>query len=116
MMEQLFSCIRIHDQQYSTYSKIILLSSQDIPLDISVIINPFVSSVSFNMTVPEDHAITVSLYDTYGRLITRETQTAGKGLNHYDLGGLGNLQSGMYVLQVLYKDRMLTKQLIKKVE
>ncbi|MEO6962413.1 MAG: T9SS type A sorting domain-containing protein [Puia sp.] len=116
LVGQVFYRIRINDQQYGTYSKIILLSSQDIPLAISGFLNPFVSSVSFNMTVPEDHAITVSLYDTYGRLITRETQTAGKGLNHYDLGGLGKLQSGMYVLQVLYKDRMLTKQLIKKVE
>ena len=113
---QVYYRIRIHDQQYQTYSKILLLSSQNIPLEISGLLNPFYNSVSFNMTAPEDHAITLSLYDTYGRLLTRGYRTAYKGLNHVDLNRLSTLPSGMYVLQVLYKEQMITRQLIKKTE
>jgi hypothetical protein len=108
--------IRINDQRYQNYSNTILLSSRDIPLAISGLPNPFYSSVSFNLTAPEDQDITLSLYDAYGRLLTRESRTAYKGLNHFDLSRTGTLQSGMYVLQVLYKDQMITRQLIKKLE
>jgi hypothetical protein len=111
-----FYRIRINDQQYQTYSKVLLLSSQDIPLEISGLLNPFSGSISFNMNVPEDRVITLSVYDSYGRLITRKSTSAYKGLNHYDLDGLGDVQTGMYILQVLYNDRMLTKSLIKRPE
>ena len=108
--------IRINDQVYHAYSKIILLSSQDIPLALSGLLNPFYHSVSFNLTAPEDHNVTLSLYDSYGRLLTRESRTAYKGLNHFDLNHPGSLQTGMYVLQVQYGDQMITKQLIKAVD
>jgi hypothetical protein len=113
---EVFYRIRINDLQFQTYSKIILLSNQDIALQISGLQNPFYNSVSFNLTAPEDHNITVSLYDTYGRLLTREFQTAYQGLNHFDLNRLSTLQSGMYVLQVLYSNQMITRQLIKMPE
>jgi hypothetical protein len=113
---QVFYRLRLNDRQYQTYSKTILLSSEDIPLGISGLQNPFYNSISFNMTAPEDHAVTLSVYDAYGRLLTRESRVVSKGLNHFDLNRLGTLQSGMYVLQVLYKDEMLTKQLIKKID
>ncbi|MDP4211143.1 MAG: T9SS type A sorting domain-containing protein [Bacteroidota bacterium] len=116
MVGQVLYRIRINDQQFQAYSKVILLSNRDIPLEISGLLNPFSSSISFNMTAPEDHDMTISLYDAYGRLLTKTSHAAYKGLNHYDLSSLSNLQSGMYVLQVLYKDQMITKQLIKKVE
>jgi hypothetical protein len=113
---QVYYRIRISDLLYHTYSKIILLSSLNIPLEISGLLNPFYQSISFNMTAPEDQPVILSLYDAYGRLLIRESRAAYKGLNHFDLNRLGSLQSGMYVLQVLYKEQMMTRQLIKKIE
>jgi hypothetical protein len=108
--------IRINDQVYHSYSKVILLSSRDIPLAISGLLNPFYHSVSFNLTAPEDHNVILSLYDSYGRLLSRESRTAYKGMNRFDLSHPGSLQTGMYVLQVQYKDQMITRQLIKAVD
>jgi hypothetical protein len=108
--------IRINDQLYHSYSKVVLLSSQNIPLAISGLLNPFYHSVSFSLTAPEDHAVTLSLYDSYGRLLSRESRPAYKGLNRFDLSHVGPLQTGMYVLQVQYKDQMITRQLIKGVD
>ena len=110
---QAFYRVRINDQQYQTYSKVVLLSTTDIPLQISGLMNPFYSSVSFNLTVPADHDIMLNFYDAYGRLIVKQSETTYKGMNRIDLSHLGSLQSGMYVLQVTYNGQMITRQLIK---
>jgi hypothetical protein len=78
-------------------------------------VNPFNQSISFNLTVPEDHDIQVGLYDTYGRLLMSNHQTAYKGINRIVLREPAGLQSGMYVLQVIYQGQAITRQLIKKI-
>ncbi|HVY73859.1 MAG TPA: T9SS type A sorting domain-containing protein [Puia sp.] len=113
---EVFYRINISDQQLHTYSKIIVLSNQNIPVAITNVINPFHSSVSFNLTVPEDQNIIMSLYDTYGRLLARESRTAYQGMNHFDLNHGSTLQTGMYVLQVQYKGQLVTRQLLKGVD
>ena len=55
--------IQIVDHEYHNYSRIILLSVDEIALNISGLVNPFDNSISFNMTVPEDHTIQLGLYD-----------------------------------------------------
>jgi len=105
--------VGISDNGYHNYSKIILLSSGEIALNISGLVNPFRSSIEFNMTVPEDYNIQVNLYDAYGRMLMSNQQATIKGINHIELNGPAGLQSGMYVLQVLYHDQMITRQIIK---
>ena len=97
-----------------TIAKIILLSNKEIALNISGLVNPFNHPISFNMTVPEDHTIQFGLYDTYGRMLMSSHQTAYKGINHIEFNEPAGLQTGMYVLQVHYRDQMITRQIIKK--
>jgi hypothetical protein len=106
--------IQISDHQYHNYSKIILLSNEEIALNISGLVNPFNNSISFNMTVPQDHNIQLGLYDAYGRRLMSSHQTAYKGINHIEMNEPPGLQTGMYILQVLYGDQMITRQMIKK--
>jgi hypothetical protein len=113
---QSFYRIQLSDHQYHNYSRTILLSSEGIALGISGLVNPFVNSISFNITVPEDHDIQLSLYDAYGRKLVSSQQTAYKGINHIDLNEPHGLQTGMYILQILFRDQMITRQLIKKIE
>jgi len=107
--------IQLMDHEYHNYSSVILLSNSEIALKISGIVNPFNQSISFNLTVPEDHDIQVGLYDTYGRLLMSNHQTAYKGINRIVLREPAGLQSGMYVLQVIYQGQAITRQLIKKI-
>ena len=111
---QSFYRIEIIDHAYHNYSRIILLSNTEIALNISGLVNPFVNTISFNMTVPEDRTVQVVLYDSYGRGLTSSYQSAYKGINHIELNEPSGLQAGMYILQVLYKDQMITRQIIKK--
>ena len=112
---EVFYRIQLIDHEYHNYSKVILLSNLEIALKISGLINPFNQSISFNMTVPEDHNIQLGLYDTYGRLLTSSHQTAYKGINHIEMKEPAGLQTGMYVLQVLYQGQIITRQIIKKI-
>ncbi len=108
--------IQIIDHEYHNYSRVILLSVDEIGLNISGLVNPFDNSISFNMTVPNDHTIELGLYDAFGRRLMTSHQTAYKGINHIELKEPTGLQTGMYILQVLYDNQMITKQLIKKVK
>jgi hypothetical protein len=113
---QVYYRIEIVDHTYHTYSKIILLSNTEIAVSLSGLVNPFNSLISFNMTVPEDQTIQMSLYDAYGRILMSNHQTAYKGINHIDLSAPAGLQMAMYVLQVVYKDQIITRQIIKTIE
>jgi hypothetical protein len=106
--------IQMIDHEYHNYSSVILLSNSEIALKISGLVNPFIQSISFNLTVPEDHNIQMGLYDTYGRLLMSNHQTVYKGINHIVMTEPTVLQSGMYILQVIYEGKTITRQIIKK--
>jgi len=112
---QVFYRIQISDHEYRSYSKVVLLSNREIGLNITGLVNPFNYRISFNLTVPEDQNIQLGLYDSYGRLLMTSHQTAYKGINHIDLKEPAGLQTGMYVLQVIYRGQILTRQIIKRV-
>ena len=95
--------IEIVDNGYHNFSNIILLSSNVIALNISGLVNPFNHSISFNMTVPNDNNIQLCLFDEYGRRLASSHQTAYKGINHIEMNEPAGLQTGMYVLQVIYR-------------
>ena len=112
---QSFYRIEIIDHAYHNYSRIILLSNKEIGLNISGLVNPFVNSISFNLTVPEDRTIQLVLFDSYGRRLASSYQATYRGINHIELNEPAGLQSGMYILQVLYHDQMITRQIIKRI-
>jgi hypothetical protein len=108
--------IQIIDHEYHNYSRIVLLSNQDIALGITGLVNPFNHSISFNMTVPEDRTIQLCLFDTYGRRLASSQQSAYRGINHFEMNEPSGLNTGMYILQVLYRDQMITRQIIKRMD
>ena len=112
---QVYYRIQLIDHEYHNYTKVILLSNKEIGLNISGLVNPFNNQIAFNMTVPEDNSIQFILYDTYGRRLMSIHQTAYKGMNHFELREPAGLQTGMYILQVQYRDQMITRQIIKKI-
>ena len=111
---QVYYRIQIADHEYHNYSRILLLSNKEVSLSISGLINPFNQEISFNMTVPEDRPVQLCLYDTYGRRLLSYNKTAYRGINHIEIPEPTGLQTGMYVLQVLYSDQMITRQIIKQ--
>jgi hypothetical protein len=116
VMGEVYYRIQLIDHEYHNYSSVVLLSNSEIALKITGLVNPFKQSISFNLTVPEDHNIQMGLYDTYGRLLMTGHQTAYKGINRIVMTEPAGLQSGMYVLQVIYQGQTITKQIIKTIK
>ena len=113
---QAYYRINITDNSAHTYSKIILLSNTTIAFDIKSLVNPFTSTVSFDMTVPENQMASFIINDEYGRVIRQEMQPVTKGLNNIKIYGLDALSTGMYILQVRYADHLIAKRIIKRMQ
>jgi hypothetical protein len=114
--DQSYYRVRITDHEIHNYSTIVLLSVNVIPLNLSGLVNPFLHTISFNLTIPDDYSIRMVLYDAFGRRLMNWQLTVYKGMNHIELNEPLGLTPGMYVLQVLYRDQIITKQLIRKIQ
>ncbi len=63
---------------YEKFSSIVLLSSSDFDLEIKSLINPFSNTISFDLIVPQDKAVTFIVTDSYGRKIRQQSQQVEK--------------------------------------
>jgi hypothetical protein len=105
--------ISILNNNDQTYSKIILLSSSSLDFDIKSLVNPFVSTISFDLTSPEEQPASLVVNDIYGRIVHRETQNISKGINSIRMYGFDGLPSGTYILQIRCGDKMVSRKLVK---
>lgn len=96
------------------YSKIVMLSNSTIIFDVKSLVNPFTNMISFDMVVPENQMASFVLNDALGRIVRQEMQTVTKGFNSIKIYGLDAMPTGMYVLQIRYADKMITKRVIKR--
>jgi len=113
---QAFYRISIFVNENFTYSRIVMLSNSTIIFDIRSLVNPFTNTISFDMVVPENQTASFVLNDAMGRIVKQEMQPVTKGLNNIKIYGLDAMPTGMYVLQVRYGDKMITKRVIKRVD
>jgi hypothetical protein len=110
---QVYYRINITDGNYSRYSKIILMSTDIIDLELRSLVNPFISMISFDMIVPDNQAVTFMITDACGRLVKVEKQNLSRGINNIKIYGLNNLSDGVYILKVQYLDKLISKRMIK---
>jgi hypothetical protein len=105
--------INITDGNYHRYSKVVLLSTAAIGFEVRSLINPFTSTISFDVTAPDNQATTFIITDACGRLVKVEKQNLNKGLNNIRIYGLNTLSSGVYILKIQYQDKLISKRMIK---
>jgi len=105
--------INITDNNNHSYSKIILLSNSSIDFDIKSLVNPFVNSISFDLTSPVDQQASFIVNDLYGRVVHRETQGVIKGINSVRMYGFDGLPSGTYILQIRCGDKLISRKIVK---
>jgi hypothetical protein len=105
--------IKLTNGQSYKYSKIISLSNGATLFAVRSLVNPFDSEISFELVSPEEGTATLSLRDAYGREIKTVKESVNAGVNIMQMNDLGKLPAGFYVLQVQFKDRLITKRMIK---
>lgn len=100
---------------YSEIKSVYLGEQQTSKLQIeSVAPNPFDNYFRTNYTMPESGEVRMRLTNSAGKVVTTKIVQGEKGTNILDFSEGANLQSGTYILQLIWKDQMTSQKLIKK--
>jgi hypothetical protein len=105
--------LRLTNGQSHKYSKVISLSNGATIFTVRSLVNPFDGDVSFELVSPEDAAITITLRDAYGRVMKTVKEPVNAGVNSMQLNNLAKLPAGVYILQIQWKDKLISKRLVK---
>ncbi len=97
------------------FSNIINVSSKESSqLEISNLVNPFDSNISFVLTAPQNEAIEILVKDITGRTIKVEKMQVMKGSNSVLLSSFNTLQKGSFIIQVKSASGLINKVIQKK--
>ncbi len=96
------------------HSSIIHLKNSLPDFELSNFINPFSERLSFNLTMLGNSIITYDLIDLSGKSVLSGKQIVYSGTNSINLENTQSLQSGIYILKVFNKDRIITKRVVKR--
>lgn len=108
--------IRITDGKTNKYSRIIQLSGGNLEFAVRSVVNPFQDKINIEMTAPDNAAITITLLDTYGRVIKKTAATVYKGVNTLTLTNLEKVLPGAYIMQIQKNDQIITTRLLKSAQ
>jgi uncharacterized repeat protein (TIGR01451 family) len=102
-----------HDLQYK-YSAVVSLTNKINGISIEKIYpNPVISETTISLRSDKAQEILLQLTDITGKILIRKNATCRVGLNTWLLDGLGLLQKGSYLLQLITKDQSLNEKLVK---
>jgi hypothetical protein len=95
------------------HSSIIQLRNDVIDFELSNLVNPFSSTLSFNLTHRYSSLVTIELIDMSGKTVYSTNRMVYAGTNSINAGNTQSLAAGIYTLRVVSKDRFITKRIIK---
>ena len=76
--------------------------------------NPFDASIRISLNSIRAQNIQLNLYDASGKQVVKKSVVAIQGMNYIQLNNLNQLAKGTYLLELLLKDRRITRRLVKK--
>lgn len=76
--------------------------------------NPFTDQVSTTLTLQEAGTVRLELMDITGRVVTRSSETAEKGIHKCSTSGLSTLPAGAYMLNISVNDHRIGQQKVMK--
>ena len=95
------------------YTRIILLNNISTEFSLVKVVNPFSKELVFNIETSSDRKVDVTLLDMYGKKIKKHSFIAYSGANSLAIQ-TPELPSGMYILEVRDKEKVLTQKIIKR--
>jgi hypothetical protein len=104
----------VNDVNKKKYSRTIQLSDTRIEFGLSNVINPFHHEVGFEVTVSESSRIEAILTNLSGKSLRKESFIVYEGVNSITIQDTEKLPTGMYILQIRNKERVIGRKLIKK--
>jgi hypothetical protein len=96
------------------FSKMITLGKKSDRLEIRSLVNPFSSSINFELASPLAGKAEIMIIDNFGRLIRKTTENILPGINSVSIGGLEGLSQGAYTLRIQAGNSIINKQVVKQ--
>ena len=99
-----------------TYSTVVIIKPGKLSGQLvqAIMPNPFVSQVGISLNLPEAGLVTARILDMNGKLIRTQTNNAGMGSGTMVITNLDGLSKGIYMLELRYKNEMITRKLVKE--
>jgi hypothetical protein len=94
------------------YSNVLVIRRNLVKTPVSVMPNPANEYVSIKFFTEKETEITIRLVDNLGKTVLLQKQKASKGNNIVQLNNLAKYASGVYSLQALINDEIVTQKLI----
>ena len=107
--------IKIRNEQgQSEYSKTIQLSLNREPFSFISVVNPFSSSLVFEVSSAQNGKADAELIDQLGKLVRRKSFDITAGINELNFDNTGTLAPGIYILRVQSAGAVLQKRVLKQ--
>ena len=109
-----YRLVLVNNTNKKKYSRTIQLKNEQAQFQLLNVVNPFSNELTFDVQIDRNANIDVFLLDIYGKLLKKTNKTVYAGVNSLSLGTTTSLSSGLYVLQVKYKENIISKKIVKK--
>jgi uncharacterized repeat protein (TIGR01451 family) len=94
------------------YSNVLVMRKTKGNATLSIMPNPAKEYVTVRMYIDKDAVTELRLIDNIGRTVLQQRQKLLRGINVLQLNNLQRFSAGVYSLQVLYNDQLVTEKLI----
>ncbi len=94
------------------YSNVLVVRRTQVKTPVTVVPNPATEYVTVRFFTEQETEVTIRLVDNIGKTVLLQKQKASKGNNIVQLNNLAKYSNGVYSLQVLINDEIVTQKLI----
>jgi hypothetical protein len=94
------------------YSNVLVVRKNQVKTPVTIMPNPAQEFVAVRFLEEKESEVTIRLVDNLGKIVLLQKQKVLKGSNMIQLNGLTKYSSGVYTVQVLVNDEIVTKKLI----
>jgi hypothetical protein len=109
-----FYRIRVKEEAVAHLSKTIVLSPGALDFAIKNLVNPFSTSIQFDVLLPAAGDVTFTVFDNYGNKVkTYVLRQAIKGMNHVQIPDLMPLAAGFYTLRAEWQQQTISHRIVK---
>jgi hypothetical protein len=96
------------------YSRTIMLNRSSTGFHLVNLVNPFSDKLEFDVAVPLKAKIDIQLTDLSGKILKRNSFVVNEGTSSLSIPHTDNLPGGLYILQIINKDEVITRKVVKK--
>lgn len=97
----------------STYSRIVQLSTVNEKFNFGAVVNPFISTLYFDVNVAKPGKVSAELVNQFGKTIRARTMDAKEGNNQFFFDNTGSLAAGIYVLKIEMNGMFIYRKVMK---